>query len=57
MNSREKVDIRNIKLFAIEKLPRNWLLRDLILSEHDLLEVDEFIAKAEVWSKLLRKEK
>jgi len=54
---KEKVNIKKIKLFALEKLPKNWLLREIILSEHDQLDVNEFITKTEVWSKLFRSEK
>lgn len=47
-----KVNIQRLKDFAFTEIPRDWVLREIILSEHDELDVIEFIAKAEIWIKL-----
>lgn len=50
----KKLDIRRLKNFAFNELPKEWMLRDILLSEHDELEVFDFIVKAEIWLKLAR---
>jgi hypothetical protein len=47
-----QVDIRSLKVTIFE-FP-NSALRDLILSDHDVLPVHESILKAEIWLKLLK---
>jgi len=49
------IDLRGLKKFALEKLPRSHL-RDLLLGENDGLSAQEFLAKLDVWIKLLGKE-
>lgn len=51
-----KVNIRRLKAFAFENLPKGWVLRDLLLTEHDELEPSEFCAKMDLWLKLARGE-
>jgi len=46
------VNIRSLKAMIIE-FP-NSALRDLILSDPDVLSVNEFILKTEIWLKLLK---
>lgn len=53
-NSKTNVDVHRLKNFAFEKLPKDWALRECLLAERDLLNVDEFLAKMDVWFKLLR---
>lgn len=48
-----KVNIRPIKAKAVN-FPDN--VRNLILSEKDELDADEFLIKIETWEKLLRME-
>jgi hypothetical protein len=54
MDSRA-VDLRKLKQFATEALPRNSILRDLILSERDAISPGDFCAKSELWLKLLHR--
>lgn len=49
-----KLDFRPLKLFARERLPRDWALREILLTEKDEIEVTEFIAKLDVWFRLLK---
>ncbi|MGA9388723.1 MAG: hypothetical protein WBV70_07865 [Candidatus Bathyarchaeia archaeon] len=48
-----RIDIRPLKAFVSEKLPRSSPLRAL-LAERDLLGAQEFLAKMETWLNLLR---
>jgi len=48
------IDISKLKKFAYKRLPRRSQLRDLIISEKELLCIDEFLAKIEVWLKIAR---
>lgn len=48
-----QVDIRSLKAMIFE-FP-NSALRDLILTEADLLTRDNFVLKMEIWLKLLRR--
>lgn len=52
-SSGRRVDIRRLKSFAFQRLPRNCPLRDILLAERDELEVSSFLAKMELWLKLL----
>ena len=49
------VDIRSLKHFAFEMLPKEAPLRDLLLTEKDEMLAEEFLIKMEIWFKLLRK--
>jgi len=51
-----KINIRRIKEFAMAKLPKGSALRDVLLSESDDMDVNDFLAKMEIWLKLLRRE-
>lgn len=53
-NSKTKVDVRRLKNFAFQKLPKDSELRDILLTERDLLNINEFLVKIEIWLKLLR---
>jgi len=50
-----KVNIRRLKEFALNEIPRDWVLRDLLLSEKTLLSVWEFTVKVDLWLKLARR--
>jgi hypothetical protein len=52
--SKTKINMRRLKDFAFTELPRSWILREIILSERDELDVSEFVAKAEIWLKLAK---
>jgi hypothetical protein len=47
-----QVDIRALKLWAKANLPAISRLRGILLLEGDLLTVDEFLAKMDIWLKL-----
>jgi hypothetical protein len=49
------INIRKLKEFAFEKLPKDHPLRDVLLMEKDELTTEEFLIKFGVWSKLLKK--
>jgi len=49
----KKLNIQGLKRFALDKLPRDSPLRELLLSERDELDKSEFLAKMDVWLKLL----
>jgi hypothetical protein len=49
------VDVRGLKDFAL-RLPRSAVLRDLLLTEDDELGVHDFLAKMDLWLRLLNRE-
>ena len=49
----EQVDIHGIKLWAKANLPVLSHLRGILLLEKDHLTVDEFLAKMDIWLKLI----
>ena len=53
----EQVDIQGIKHWATANLPTILHLRGILLLEKDHLTVDEFLAKMDVWMRLLNIEK
>jgi hypothetical protein len=48
------VNIKKLKEFAIHKLPKNSVLRDILISEEDELDINIFLARLPVWLKLSR---
>ena len=50
---RRLVDIGRLKGFASERLGGNYQLKVVLLSERDLLTVTDFLAKMDIWLKLL----
>jgi hypothetical protein len=52
----EQVDIIGIKLWAKANLPATSHLRGILHLEGDLLTVDEFLAKMDIWLKLIELE-
>lgn len=53
---RKKMNIVGLKRFVAERLPAGSSLRSVILAESDELGMEEFLAKMEVWLKLLNVE-
>jgi len=51
-----RVRITRLKDFAVNSLPKDSRLREVILNERDELDVNEFVAKIDVWLKLLKME-
>jgi len=50
------VDIRPLKGWASHSLSVSPYLRSMILSERDVLGVEEFLVKIDLWSRLLKEE-
>lgn len=53
--SQPKVNIQRLKDFAFKEIPRDNVLRELLLSERDELETTELTSKIDIWLRLLRK--
>jgi hypothetical protein len=49
-----QVNIRKLKEFALNNIPKGNPLQQIILSEENLLDPFEFLAKVDVWLKLSR---
>jgi hypothetical protein len=47
------LDIIGLKLWAEENLPLTSQIRSILLVERDSLTVEEFIAKMDIWLKLI----
>ena len=47
--SSKKIDIRSLKSFVRERLPRSYVLRKILLTEVDEMGATEFIAKIDIW--------
>ena len=52
----KQVDIHGVKLWATANLPATSHLREILLLEGDHLTVDEFLAKMDIWQKLIQLE-
>ena len=48
-----KIDIRPLKKWCIQNLPKKSSLGETILREKDQLSIEEFLAKMETWLTLL----
>ena len=55
MSAPSLINVTPLKKFA-ERLPYNFILRYLLENEKSELSVYEFLAKAEIWLKVLRLE-
>jgi len=55
MSDEKSVDVRRLKTFAMEKLPKKSALREILVTEKDRLDVIEFLAKADIWLRLISK--
>ena len=53
--TRRTVSIVRLKQFVADRLPLDWVLRDVILNERDSLSLSEFCAKLQIWLHLLRR--
>jgi len=51
------VSTERIKAFANDRLPPDSPLRDLILTEPDMLPSSEFLVKTSVWLRLLARQR
>jgi len=50
------INIMPLKKFAYEKVSKSSHLRNILLSEKEILTVSEFLAKMDVWLKVLHSE-
>jgi hypothetical protein len=50
------VDVSNLKELAAKRLEPDSALRDILLREKEILPTDEFLAKMDIWLKLLGRE-
>ncbi len=50
---REQVDIQGLKVWAKDNLPARSYLCDILLREEGLLTVEAFLAKMDIWLKLV----
>jgi hypothetical protein len=50
-----KVNIQRLKDFAFKEIPRDNMLRELLLTERDELEIIEFASKIGIWLRLLKR--
>jgi hypothetical protein len=55
MTSGKRIDMGRLKVFVIEKLPPDSIVRELILSETDSLTPQEFLLNVKIWLKLFNK--
>ena len=53
----DMIDLQRIKGFAVENLSSTSRLRTVLLSERDQLTAADFLAKMDVWIRLLNIEK
>ena len=49
----KQLDIHVLKNWAKDSLPRTSQIRGILLLERDFLSVEEFIAKMDIWLKLI----
>lgn len=47
-----KIDIRKLKQFAFIQLPKDWALREILLTENEEIDVSTFLARLPVWLQL-----
>jgi len=56
LETKRMILMRKLKDFAFEKLPKGSALRDVLLAEDDELDAEAYLAKTDVWLKLLKRE-
>lgn len=56
MKPRDQVNLKKLKIFALENLRENSRLRKLLLLDDEELAPEEFLVKLDVWLKLLKME-
>jgi len=50
--SKVKVNITRLKNFALSQLPNDWVLREILLTESQEIDVSTFLARLPVWLQL-----
>ena len=53
---KNNVDIKPLKKFVSERFPTTSLLRKVILHEDDIISINSFIERVEVWLNLIDEE-
>ncbi|MHA1973481.1 MAG: hypothetical protein ACTSW1_10835 [Candidatus Hodarchaeales archaeon] len=56
MSPQKILNLKPLKQFVLEKLPKRSILRDLILSEQNQVRSSDFFTKMDLWLKLLNLE-
>lgn len=51
---RNKIDIGSLKDFVVRRLPRNWILREILLAENEEVDIATFLARMPIWLQLTR---
>jgi hypothetical protein len=51
-----KLNLKPLKNFAIEKLPKKSTLREILLLEPDTLSTSDFLTKLDIWTTLFNME-
>jgi len=54
MMSRTQIEIRRLKTFAFTNFPKYWPIRQILLLEDDLLDVNVFLARVPLWLRLIK---
>jgi hypothetical protein len=44
--------MRRLKNFAVEELPSDWVLREILLGENDEIEIADFLARLPIYLRL-----
>ena len=57
LSGKRRIDMRPLKIFTTEKLPKDSIVRELISGERDTLTAQEFVIKAEMWLRLFGTDK
>jgi len=50
--SKAKINIQRLRDFAFSELPKNWILREILIREKSEIEVATFLARLPVWLQL-----
>jgi len=52
--TKKVVKLEQIKLFALQELPLDWVLRKILLSENDEVEIADFLSRLPIYLRLSR---
>jgi hypothetical protein len=50
--TRAQVNIRRLREFAFNELPKDWALREILLAESEEMEISVFLARLPLWLRL-----
>jgi hypothetical protein len=57
VENKKTVNIQSLKKLVIERFPPSSMVRKIILREKDVITVNAFVQKAEIWLNLVDEEK